>query len=105
MSQVRRRNGDDDALGRGAHEASVRALIEAGFARLKIGEDHGSLAVGAKRALAGSFAMEKRGNGPSEHDAFLKMRRERRNSLSRRRLPGRGGDSPAWHFGSALAGQ
>jgi len=71
MSHVRRRNGDDDALGRGAHKASVCALIEAGFARLKIGEDHGSLAVGAKRALAGSFAMEKRGNGPSEHDASL----------------------------------
>lgn len=63
--------GNDDGLGRGAHKASENAQIEAGLVRFKTGEHHRSLTVRAKRTLAGSLAMEKRGNGTIEHDASL----------------------------------
>ena len=54
-------NGDDNAFGRGAHEASVRAQIEAGLVRLKTREDHRSLTVSTKRPLAGGLAMKNEG--------------------------------------------
>ena len=60
----------DDAFGRSAHKASESAQIEARLIRLKTREDHGSLTVCAKRALAGRFASEKRSNGMIEHGAF-----------------------------------
>jgi hypothetical protein len=63
-------NSDDDALGRGTHGASKGAQIEAGPVLLKNREDHRSIAVRAKRALIGSFAVEKRGAGTTEHKRF-----------------------------------
>src|SRR5450755_4626630 len=45
------------------------------------------------------FAMEKRGNGTIEHNASPDWRERNR------KLPGRGGNNPVWHFGSQRAGQ
>ena len=77
------RNGDDDAFGRSTHGTSVSAQIKAGLIRLKTREDHRSLTVRAKRALAISFAMEKRGNGTIEHNTLPLFGRER-DTLSHR---------------------
>jgi hypothetical protein len=41
------RNGDDDAFGRGTHQADVSAQIEAGLIRFKMRKDHQTLAVRA----------------------------------------------------------
>jgi hypothetical protein len=63
-------DGDDDAFGRGAHGTSEGAQIKAGLILLKKREDHRSVAVRAKRALIGRFAVEKRGNGTIKHERF-----------------------------------
>ncbi len=64
---LRSSNGHYDAFSRGAHGTGEGAQIKAGLILLKKREDHPSVAVGAIRALIGRFAVEKRGNGTTEH--------------------------------------
>ena len=80
---LRSRNGDDDAFRRGTHGTSEGAQIKAGLIQLEKRKDHRSVAVRAERALIGSFAVEKRGNGTIEHRRLRPIGRER-GTLSHR---------------------
>lgn len=68
---LRSRSGDHDAFGRGTHGTSEGAQIKAGLILLKKREDHGRVAVRAKRALIASFAVENEGTERLSIDASL----------------------------------
>jgi hypothetical protein len=98
------RNGDDDALGRGTHGTSEGAQIKAGLILLEKRKDHRSVAVRAERALIGSFAVEKRGNGTIEHRRLRQLGGSAILSVTDI-CRGRGGGAIIMRFGLAVRQQ
>jgi hypothetical protein len=95
---LRSRYSDDDAFGCSTHGTRKGAQIEAGLILLKKREDHRRVAVRAKRALIGSFAVEKRGNRTIEHKRFPWLGGSATLSVTDR-CRGRGGDGINMRFG------
>ena len=98
------RNGDDDAFGRGTHGTSESAQIKAGLILLEKRKDHRCVTVRAERALVGSFAVEKRGNGTIEHRRLRQLGGSATLSVTDRCLDG-AVIKPPCASGSGVSGQ
>jgi hypothetical protein len=84
------RNGDDDAFGRGTHQADVSAQIEAGLIRFKMRKDHQTLAVRADGCSLVGFPWKN--DGAPRLSIGVSPLVQAGAQTPSHRLPGRGGD-------------